>query len=98
MSLHHGFVTAGYLITVIANVPVWLPIFAIVAVVIAWVTRRRDRFQDSAAEAARAPLPQRTTPMRDDRPGIDDQALATCMAIQKTRRAKYAKTAKGGQR
>jgi hypothetical protein len=99
MSLHRGFVTAGYVITVIDSVPYWLPAFAIVAAVIAWATRRRGRdgFQDSAAEAARAPLPQRTGPMRDDRPGVDDQALATCIAILRTRRAKYAK-AKGGRR
>lgn len=81
MSLHRGFVTAGYVITVIDSVPVWLPIFLIVAVVIAWVTWRRDRFQASAAEAARAPLPKRAKPVIDTRPGHNQEALATCNAI-----------------
>lgn len=91
MTFHHLFVTAGYVIPVLETVPIWLPAFAVVAAVIVWATRARDRFQETAADAARAPLPQRVEPVIDIRSGTDQDALATCNAIW------YATVRQGGQ-
>lgn len=99
MTLHRTFVALGYVITVIDSVPVWLPAFAIVAVVIAWVTRGRDQFQDSAAEAARAPLPRRTAaPVIDTRPGTDETTRLQLEAIADLGVTHDRNTTKGGRR
>lgn len=81
MTIHHAFEAAGYVLPVVESVPVWLPVFLLVAAVIAWTTRRSDRFQETAAEAARAPLPKQAEAVVDTRPGSNQEALATCNAI-----------------
>ena len=93
MTFHDLFAAAGWVLPVVESVPVWVPACVIVVGLIAWVTRRRDRsrFQETAAEAAKAPLPQRAKPVVDTRPGSNQEALATCNAIW------YATVRQGGQ-